>query len=67
LQTANRQDAAAQAFERANEAKPGFGEALLNLGHALRALGQEEKAKECWREAVGLMPDLAGGYFAERN
>lgn len=63
LQEAGKYDDAAMAFERAIQGKPGFGEALLNLGHALNRLGQEQRAKECWREAVEAMPELAGGYF----
>jgi len=63
LQDAARYDDAARALERAVQGKPRFGEALLNLGHALKGLGQEERAKECWREAVEAMPELAGGYF----
>jgi tetratricopeptide (TPR) repeat protein len=63
LQDAGKHDAAAKALERAVQGKPGFGEALLNLGHAFKALGQEDKAKECWREAIAAIPELAGGYF----
>jgi len=64
LQDAGRTDDAAKALERAVQAKPGFGEALLNLGHVLKGLGQDDKAKACWREAVQAMPELAGSYFA---
>src|SRR5438067_10022726 len=63
LQNAHRYEDAAQAFERALKGKPGFGEALLNLGHSLKGLGQDERAKECWRDAVQVMPELAGNYF----
>lgn len=42
---------------------PRFSEALLNLGHALKAQGREEEARTCWRQAVGERPDLAQGYF----
>jgi tetratricopeptide (TPR) repeat protein len=63
LQNSGRNGEAANAFERAATAKPGFGEALLNLGHALKALGQDEKAQEYWREAIESMPELAGSYF----
>jgi tetratricopeptide (TPR) repeat protein len=66
LQKAGRHADAVQAFERATKAKPGFGEALLNLGHSLKALGQDDKAKECWRDAVQLMPELAANYFPVR-
>lgn len=63
LQKANRNNEAVQAFERARKAKPDFGEALLNLGHALKAVGQEDKAKQCWRDAVQIMPALAEDHF----
>ena len=66
LQKAGRHAEAVQAFERATRAKPDFGEALLNLGHSLKALGQDDKAKECWRDAVQLMPELAANYFPIR-
>ncbi len=63
LQKVDRHGEAVQAFERASKAKPGFGEALLNLGHALKAVGEEDKAKQCWRDAVEVMPALAEDYF----
>ncbi len=63
LQKVDRHSEAVQAFERASKAKPDFGEALLNLGHALKAVGQEDKAKQCWRDAVQVMPALAEDYF----
>src|SRR5581483_4465409 len=54
---------AARSYRRAAEEKPDFGEALLNLGHALRALGQEEEARTCWQMAVEAKPELAEQYF----
>jgi tetratricopeptide (TPR) repeat protein len=63
LENARRHEDAVPALERAAKAKPGFGEALLSLGHAFKALGQLKKANECWQEAIAAMPELAGGYF----
>ncbi len=63
LQEAEKYEEAAQAFERALEGKPNFGEALLNLGHAMKALGRESEAAEYWQGAAQLMPELAAGYF----
>ena len=39
-------------YRRATEEKSDFAEALLNLGHALQHLGQEEEARSCWQKAV---------------
>ena len=38
-------------------------EALLNLGHALMDMGQEDEARSCWRRAVVAKPELAANYF----
>ena len=43
--------------------KPNIAEALLNLGHALMALGQEDEAKSYWRKAIREKPELAQMYF----
>jgi tetratricopeptide (TPR) repeat protein len=63
LQRANLHEEAARCFRRAADEKPGFGEALLNLGHALQALGQEQEARACWQKAVEAKPELATQYF----
>ena len=54
---------AARYYERALEQKPEFAEALLNLGHARKALGDERGARACWRKAVETKPEFAEGYF----
>jgi predicted negative regulator of RcsB-dependent stress response len=36
---------------------------MLNLGHALEALGQKEEARTFWAQALESKPDLARGYF----
>jgi tetratricopeptide (TPR) repeat protein len=63
LQQSNLQEDAARSYRRATEEKPDFAEALLNLGHALVALGQEEEARGCWQHAVQVKPELAEKYF----
>ena len=50
-------------YRRATEEKPEFAEALLNLGHALEAMGQEEEARGYWQQAVQAKPELAEKYF----
>jgi tetratricopeptide (TPR) repeat protein len=42
---------------------PQFAEALLNLGHALMAMGQEDDARSYWRKAIREKPELAQMYF----
>jgi hypothetical protein len=36
---------------------------LLNLGHAMMSLGQEEDARSFWRRAIREKPELAQTYF----
>jgi homoserine acetyltransferase len=43
--------------------KPDFSGAMINLGHALKAGGQDEEARDIWSQAVAADPDLAGKYF----
>lgn len=43
--------------------KADFSEALLNLGHALKAVGKEDEAREVWSKAVTADPMLAEQYF----
>jgi tetratricopeptide (TPR) repeat protein len=54
---------AAVLYREAIKADPQFGEALLNLGHALMSLGNEFEARSCWRKAVIAKPELAQRYF----
>ena len=63
LEKSNLMEDAAKSYRRATKEKAGFAEALLNLGHALKALGQEKEAKSCWQEAVEAKPELAEKYF----
>ena len=57
------EDAVKQYRQALNE-KPNIAEALLNLGHALKALGQEDEARSCWRKALESNPELAASYFS---
>jgi tetratricopeptide (TPR) repeat protein len=54
---------AARHYEQALTQQPAFAEALLNLGHARKAMGDEEAARACWRKAVEAKPELAESYF----
>jgi tetratricopeptide (TPR) repeat protein len=50
-------------YEKALAKKPGYAQALLNLGHALAANGDAAGATRCWVEALDADPELARGYF----
>ena len=43
--------------------RPDFPEALLNLGHALKAQGHNDEARIYWSQALSAKPELAAGYF----
>ncbi len=57
---------AADLYREALRLKPDCVEALINMGHVLRELGQPDKARDCWRKAVELRPEIASQYF-DRN
>jgi tetratricopeptide (TPR) repeat protein len=52
---------AAQLYRAALDETPEFPEALLNLGHALKSLGDSDEARTCWSEAIRQKPELAAG------
>ncbi|CAA7623110.1 tetratricopeptide repeat-containing glycosyltransferase family protein [Magnetospirillum sp. SS-4] len=52
-------EAAAQAFARAAQLRPGWATAHANLGAALRRLGKSEAAVASYRRALALEPDQA--------
>ncbi len=54
---------AADCYREALAVNPDFAEALVNLGHALLASGDEAGAHESWAAAVEKNPALARGYF----
>lgn len=63
LQSLGDSASAVQLYRAALEVRPEFGEALLNLGHALKASGQEQEAKQAWSKAVEASLELAAKYF----
>jgi tetratricopeptide (TPR) repeat protein len=63
LQSAGENGAAAECYQIAVDKNPGFTDALLNLGHALKAVGKEDEARAAWSRAVTSDPALAGQYF----
>jgi tetratricopeptide (TPR) repeat protein len=58
-QRAGQYAAAADSFRRALEENPDCVEALVNLGHALHELGEEQQARHCWQRAIEQRPSLA--------
>jgi protein O-GlcNAc transferase len=56
-------DEAARLYRDALSENPEFPEALLNLGHVLKSMGQEQEARICWSKALEARPELAQGYF----
>ena len=50
-------------YREALSSNPRYAEALVNLGHALMAAGDQEGARENWAAAVELNPALARGYY----
>jgi len=56
-------DRAAAFYRQAISIRPTFAEALLNLGHALMNIGQEEEAHTSWVSALELRPEFARAYF----
>jgi tetratricopeptide (TPR) repeat protein len=54
---------AAALYRAALNERPEFPEALLNLGHVLKAIGREDQARSYWTLAIEAKPELAAGYF----
>jgi tetratricopeptide (TPR) repeat protein len=50
-------------YQQALTEDPQIAEALLNMGHALMAIGQEEEARSDWSKAIREEPELAQMYF----
>ena len=67
LQRAGQLDDAARLYREALDERADFPEALLNLGHVFKDLGQPEQARDCWKRAVEQKPELAGNYFGDAN
>ena len=60
-------DSAIRLYREAIAAKPDFAEALLNLGHAQQSAGDDKGARDSWVRALELKPELARGYFLNRE
>jgi tetratricopeptide (TPR) repeat protein len=63
LQQAGEHEQSAQCYRAVAELAPDFSPALLNLGHALKAMGKDDEARQAWGRAIEADPALAGGYF----
>ncbi|MDP9115228.1 MAG: tetratricopeptide repeat protein, partial [Acidobacteriota bacterium] len=63
LQAAGDHNGAAECYRTTLQHKPQFSGALINLGHALRAAGQDEQARELWSQAVAADPEMAARCF----
>jgi tetratricopeptide (TPR) repeat protein len=63
LQSTGDYNAAAECYRITLQHKPDFSGAMINLGHALKAVGREEEARNVWSQAVAADPDLAAKYF----
>ena len=59
----NRPEQAVTFYREAIAIRKDFPEALLNLGHVLKAGGESDGAKSCWIPALELNPELALKYF----
>jgi len=65
LQKSGKNDEAIKHYKEAIQQRPNFAEALLNLGHALKAQGKPDEARSCWKQALDVKPELAQGYFEQ--
>jgi protein O-GlcNAc transferase len=63
LQSTGDSIAAAECYRATLQHKPEFSGALINLGHALKAAGQDEEARNVWSQAVAADSKLAARYF----
>ena len=62
-QKLDRTEEAVKFYQQALGEDPRRLEALLNLGHAWMALGNEEEARASWRRAIREKPELADAYI----
>ena len=56
-------DRAATLYRGTLERNPECAEALVNLGHVLKSLGDKEAAQECWQLLTEKHPEQAKRYF----
>jgi predicted O-linked N-acetylglucosamine transferase (SPINDLY family) len=59
LQLRGERDEAAQAYRRAIDARPGYAEALFNLGSVQHQMRQLEAAEVSYRQAIAIAPTVA--------
>jgi tetratricopeptide (TPR) repeat protein len=50
-------------YQKALDQRPGFPQALLNLGHAWMSLGRQEEAHTCWQAALRSDVELAENFL----
>jgi tetratricopeptide (TPR) repeat protein len=62
LQSTGDYGAAAECYRVTLQHKPEFSAAMINLGHALKANGQDEEARIAWSQAAAADPALAAKY-----
>lgn len=62
----NRLKEAADHYRAALKIRNEFAEALLNLGHTLKSIGEGEQAKDFWIPALELQPEFALSYFSRK-
>jgi tetratricopeptide (TPR) repeat protein len=67
LQKSGQLNDAEKLYREALQERDQFPEALLNLGHVLKGLGQQDEARDCWKKALEQKPDLAESYFSSAN
>jgi Flp pilus assembly protein TadD len=56
---------AIDSYDRACGQRPCFAEAHLNRGHALMQIGETERARADWVDALEAKPELANSYFKD--
>lgn len=56
-------DDAVRFYREAIALRKNFPEALLNLGHALKVIGDDDQARSLWIPALELNPELSLNYF----
>ncbi|MEO8028046.1 MAG: tetratricopeptide repeat protein, partial [Bryobacteraceae bacterium] len=65
-QRLERTDDAVRFYREAIALRKDFPEALLNLGHALKLIGEDDQARSLWIPALELDPELSLNYFRRR-
>ena len=63
LQQVGQHEESVECYRTVAEIAPEVSPALLNLGHALKAMGKDDEARQAWGRAIEADPALATGYF----